>query len=121
LFSAPFRAGAFAILSLPPLDPSLGWDTSKLTFDGTIKVGPSVATNPTNILFSVSGNNLTLSWPQDHTGWTLLVQTNNLAAGVSVKLADWAPVPGSTSTNQVVIPLDATKRNEFYKLAYPYP
>ena len=32
---------------------------------------------------SVSGNNLVLSWPADHLGYRLLVQTNNLNKGVS--------------------------------------
>ena len=56
----------------------------------------SVNTNPTNITATVSGNILSLSWPADHTGWRLLVQTNNLASGISSNTNDWATVPGST-------------------------
>jgi len=121
LFSASARSGSFSGFSLPPLDTGLAWDTSKLGVDGTIKVTAGASNTPTNIAWSVSSGNLTLSWPLDHLGWTLLVQTNNLAGGVSTNHADWAPVVGSTTTNEVVIPLDTSKRTEFYRLAYPYP
>ncbi|MGH8022041.1 MAG: beta strand repeat-containing protein, partial [Limisphaerales bacterium] len=55
--------------------------------------------NPTNIVFSASGGNLTLSWPADHTGWQLQAQTNNLSVGLST---NWVNVSGTTGTNQVV-------------------
>jgi autotransporter-associated beta strand protein len=121
LFSAPTRGGSFSLLSMPPLDPTLSWDTSKLAVDGTIKVGSGISTTPTNITWSVSGGNLTLAWPADHLGWTLLVQTNNLALGISTNQADWGSVAGSTATNEFVIPIDLSKETEFYRLAYPYP
>jgi hypothetical protein len=89
--------------------------------DGTIKVGSGISTTPTNITWSVSGGNLTLAWPADHLGWTLLVQTNNLALGISTNQADWGSVAGATATNEFVIPIDLSKETEFYRLAYPYP
>lgn len=85
---------------------------------GVLSIVP-VATNPTNITFSISGNTLTLSWPADHTGWRLLVQTNNLQHGISTSAADWGEVPGSASVNRVDIPIDAAKPAEFYRLVYP--
>jgi autotransporter-associated beta strand protein len=74
---------------------------------------------PTNIITAVSGNTLTLAWPADHTGWRLLVQTNNLAAGISSNTNDWGAVSGSATTNQISILMDATKLTEFYRLVYP--
>jgi hypothetical protein len=67
----------------------------------------------------MSGNNLNLSWSADHIGWRLLVQTNNLAAGVSRNTNDWAAVAGLAATNQISIPIDRTKRAGFYRLIYP--
>jgi len=69
---------------------------------------------------SVSGNNLMLSWPADHLGYHLLVQTNNLNKGVSGNTSDWGPVPGTasvTATNIAIIKTGVT--NEYYKLTYP--
>jgi len=60
--------------------------------------------NPTNLVVSIgSGEQITLSWPMDHTGW--LLQSN------SVGLADsgaWANIAGST----------ATQTNVFYRMLY---
>jgi autotransporter-associated beta strand protein len=83
------------------------------------KTGPFVSTNPTNLTASVSSGSLNLSWPLDHTGWRLLVQTNNLAAGISSNPNDWATVPGANSANQISIPIGAAQTGEFYRLVYP--
>jgi hypothetical protein len=69
---------------------------------------------------SVSGNNLVLSWPADHLGYRLLVQTNNLNKGVSGNINDWTTVANSTaitSTNLAIIKAGVT--NVYYKLVYP--
>jgi hypothetical protein len=81
--------------------------------------GPSVgliSTTPVNIVSSVSGNTLTLSWPADHLGWKLQVQTNSLNVGLGT---NWITVPGSdavTSTNFTINPADGSV---FYRLTYP--
>jgi autotransporter-associated beta strand protein len=79
----------------------------------------TVATNSPTLTNVVSGGSLTLSWPADHIGWRLLVQTNNLTTGVSSNTNDWMTVAASAATNQAVIPIDATKPTEFYRLIYP--
>ncbi len=70
----------------------------------------------TNIVLSTSGGNLTLSWPSDHTGWRLQVQTNDLSAGLRT---NWFDVSGSITTNQVIIPIGQTNGSVFYRMAYP--
>ena len=65
------------------------------------------------------GTNLLLNWPADHTGWRLLVQTNNLPNGVSSNTNDWATVANSSNTNQVFVPIVITNRSEFYRIVYP--
>ena len=109
--------------------PGSGYGAMVLSSDSTIDAGfligltavptNSVNTNPTNIVASVSGNVLHLSWPADHTGWRLLVQTNHLAAGISANTNDWTTVPGSAGINQTNITMDPTKKTEFYRLTYP--
>lgn len=74
-----------------------------------------VNTSPTNIVFSASTGNLTLSWPLDHTGWTLQAQTNDLSVGLST---NWVDVPNSSATNQTTVPMDSTNGSVFYRLIY---
>jgi autotransporter-associated beta strand protein len=121
LFSGP-TTGSFATVNLPTTDhtgATYTW-TNRLTIDGTIRVLTSSAvgvnTNPTNITTSVSGNALTLSWPQSHVGWSLQVQTNSLAIGISTS---WYTVSGSAATNQVIYTIDANQGTVFFRLVYP--
>jgi autotransporter-associated beta strand protein len=84
--------------------------------NGVLSVVATMATNPTNITFSVSGNTLTLSWPADHQGWILQSQTNSLSTGLST---NWVDVTGSaaiTSTNITINPAEPTA---FYRLRTP--
>ena len=85
----------------------------------TIHAFEQQRTTPTNITTSVSGNVLTLTWPSDHTGWRLIMQTNNLAAGISSNPTDWMTVPGSDSVNTTNITMDPALPTEFYQLVYP--
>lgn len=100
--------------------------TAKLLYDGgsilssaaaniTVTNAATVATNPTNILATISGTNLVLSWPGDHTGWTLQAQTNSLATGLGT---NWVDVPGSTSVNAVTNVIIPTNGSVFYRLQY---
>ena len=76
----------------------------------------TVNPNPTNIVSTVSGSTLTLSWPLDHTGWRLVAQTNSLSTGIGT---NWVTVAGSTSTNSVQMTLDPSKGCVFYELVLP--
>lgn len=76
----------------------------------------SVNTTPTNIVLSATANQLTLTWPMDHTGWQLQAQTNSLSVGLST---NWVDVIGSTATNQIVIPVSPNNGSVFYRLVYP--
>lgn len=88
--------------------------TNKLAVDGTIAVLSVTSTTPTNITSSVSGSNLTLSWPSSHTGWTL--QSNVVSVTSS---SNWFPVSGSSSSNSVTFTINPAKSNVFYRLTYP--
>jgi autotransporter-associated beta strand protein len=84
--------------------------------NGTLKVVTTVNTNPTNITSSVSGNQLTLSWPADHTGWRLQVQTNAITVGLR---SNWVDVAGSTSVNTMNFTIDPANGSVFYRMVYP--
>jgi hypothetical protein len=72
------------------------------------------ATNLTRL--NLGGTNLTLSWPADHTGWRLESQTNTLTTGIGT---NWVPLAGSSSTNQVTVPITLTNGAVFYRILYP--
>lgn len=69
----------------------------------------SLVPAPLNLV--ASGNQLQLTWPTDHLGWHLEMQTNALDG------TNWIPIPGTTATNQMSIP--ATNGNAFFRLVYP--
>jgi hypothetical protein len=75
---------------------------------------PSLAA--TNITFQATANQLQLSWPPDHLGWHLQVQTNDPTAGLGT---NWTDLPDTTSTDQVFISLDPNNSSVFLRLAYP--
>ncbi len=114
----------FASVTLPATNPT---GTSNYMWQNNLSVNGSITLtngglpavvvnpNPTNILYSVSSGNLTLSWPADHTGWTLQAQTNSLAIGIS---NDWVNVPNSSATNEVVMPINPANGTVFFRLVY---
>jgi hypothetical protein len=65
------------------------------------------------MLFSVSANQLTLSWPSSYTGWTLQGQTNNPSVGITT---NWHDVPGSTATNEFIIPIGHANGSVFFRM-----
>ena len=74
-----------------------------------------VNTTPTNIVFSLTGNSLDLSWPADHIGWYLQMQTNAPTVGLS---RNWVTVPGSSTTNHIVLTINPANGSVFSRLVY---
>jgi hypothetical protein len=77
---------------------------------------PPPPTTPTTLSTVLAGNMLDLSWPSNYVGCQLQVQTNSPNAGLGT---NWVDVSGSSVTNNVAVPLDATKGSVFYRLVYP--
>ena len=92
------------------------WKVGQVYGDVVGYVVSTVNTSPTNIVSSVSGNQLTLSWPADHIGWKLQSQTNALSTGIT---ATWYDMAGSTATNQMTFTIDPANPTVFYRMIYP--
>jgi autotransporter-associated beta strand protein len=114
LFSATSFSGSFTATNLPALPAGLGWIFTPT--NGVLSVIQVTSPLPTNLVVTVAGGNLTLTWPADHLGWRLETQTNSLSTGLS---PNWFTVPGSTNTTTVSLPFNAANPAVFYRLAYP--
>ncbi len=82
----------------------------------TAVINSGIASNPTNLAWSVSSNSLNLAWPEDHVGWILQSQTNALAAGLG---SPWGDVTNSQFGNQAVIPLNPKNPAVYFRLRHP--
>lgn len=94
--------------------------TNMLSINGSIAAlsnAPPVATNSTNITFSISnGTNLSLSWPEDHLGWTLLTNRVGLTSS-----SNWFAFPNSAYfTNENLI-IEKTQSNVFFRMVLQVP
>ena len=115
LFTNAATRGAFAVTNLPSLTSGLGWSNS-LAINGRLTVIATVNTNPTNITAVVNGNQLTLNWPADHTGWHLQIQTNSLSSGLNT---NWVTLPGSDLVNSTNMTINPVNGAVFYRMVYP--
>jgi len=70
----------------------------------------------TNIVVSSTNNQITLSWPADHTGWQL--QSNSV--GITAT-GSWFLVPGSTATNKIIITPSAPQQSVYYRMVFQQP
>jgi autotransporter-associated beta strand protein len=93
-----------------------GGNTPRLAGTGSLLVASPIATNPTNLTFTVTGGSLDLSWPADHLGWFLQAQTNALTVGIS---NNWVDVPGSSGMTATNIPISPAAPAAFFRLRSP--
>lgn len=70
------------------------------------------ASNPTNLLWRLSGGTMSLSWPADHLGWILQSKGNLLST-------NWVSVPGSSSVTATNLPVNPAQPVQFYRLCHP--
>lgn len=109
-------------------DVPLSWNGNTLALIVTNAYGTNISLvslivtnavnlNSSNMTYSVSGGQLTLSWPSNQVGWTLQGQTNTPGTGLTT---NWVDVPASTSTNEVVIPMSPANGSVFYRLRHAH-
>ena len=111
LFNKPLVNGG----ALTVTGAGVNW-TNRLAVDGSIAVLPTMATTRTNLTLVNNGTNMVVSWPADHIGWHLQVQTNAPGAGLGT---NWWTVPGSNLTNDFTIPIGRTNGSVFWRLVLP--
>lgn len=76
----------------------------------------TVSTVSPNLGIANSSGQLHLSWPPDHIGWHLEVQTNSADFGLGT---NWFIVPGSEITNEIPWPPATNIGSSYFRLVYP--
>lgn len=77
---------------------------------------PTFNPNPPLLTGVRSGTDLLLSWPTDHIGWSLQVQTNSINVGIS---NNWHTIQGSSTVNTWTLPIDPANGCVFCRLLSP--
>jgi hypothetical protein len=77
---------------------------------------PVISLAPVKVIAAVSSNTLGLSWPADHLGWHLQVQTNAPGRGLTT---NWLTVPGSDLVTSTNIAMNPASGAGFFRLVYP--
>jgi hypothetical protein len=75
-----------------------------------------ISQTPPRLGFGINAGQLQFTWPQDHTGWSLQMQTNPPAVGIGT---GWVTLSASSLTNQLAAPVNPAAGSVFYRLAYP--
>jgi hypothetical protein len=72
-----------------------------------------VLTSP-QIIYSMAGNQLSLSWPTNYIGWLLQSNSVSLTAG-----NNWYTVPGTGGTNGFQVTIQPNLTDVFYRIVSP--
>ncbi|MEI6078079.1 MAG: autotransporter-associated beta strand repeat-containing protein [Verrucomicrobiota bacterium] len=115
LYGCNSASGTFANIIPAAPGAGLAWNTRTLA-NGVLSVATAVNTNSPVLTSAFSGNSLTLSWPADHIGWRLQVQTNSLESGLG---GTWVEVPAAASQSSIILPVGNASGAVFYRLIYP--
>ena len=114
LFSASGYSGSFASVVSQTPGQFVTWSINT-PGNGQVRVASVTSSTIPKLTNSVSGGNLTLTWPAANTGWTLQAQTNSLAVGLG---NNWVNVTGSSLVNTESITINPANGAVFYRLVY---
>lgn len=70
----------------------------------------------TTMFSPLANGQMQLAWPQDHLGWRLQIQTNNLTGGLGT---NWTTLPNSTNVIATNIVINPTDGSVFFRMIYP--
>jgi autotransporter-associated beta strand protein len=112
IFSLPVTGGG----AMPIVSPGFTVNNN-LAVDGSVTIA-SVAPYPPSITESVSGNQLTLTWPAAWTGGVHLQGQTNSYATNGLR-TNWVNIAGSDLVNSFVTTISKTNGSVFYRLQIP--
>jgi fibronectin-binding autotransporter adhesin len=115
--AAGTAAGNFSSIIIQPTTGATNAVFNPATGVLTINGNSSIPTTPTNLIFTIAGGNVNLSWPGNYLGWSLQVQTNSLGTNWIIG-TNWITIPGSEGVTVMNFPIDTTVGAVFYRLHY---
>ena len=98
------------------LTAQVPFNTTNVTVSPVAGITVVPSTNRPSLAFAIANGALQVSWPADHTGWSLQAQTNPPGVGLGT---NWATVFNSNSTNQMMLPIVPANGSVFYRMSYP--
>lgn len=109
-------SGSQPTLGSVPTGYNCAINTSTAGQVNLIVTASSPSLTPPNLNFHLSGSQLQLSWPLDHLGWQLQIQTNSLKAGLG---SNWVTLPASSNVVSTNILINPANGSVFLRLVYP--
>jgi hypothetical protein len=109
LTTAPTNVGSYTVIGTINNTNYKGSATNTLVINSAVVTPPLIAS-------SVSGNQMTLSWPTNYTGWWLQAQTNSLEVGL---WTNWVDLASSTATNTIKFTIDPKQPVVLFRLRQP--
>ncbi|HLP78168.1 MAG TPA: MBG domain-containing protein, partial [Candidatus Paceibacterota bacterium] len=106
--NAPTNIGSYTVVGTVSDANYVGGATN------TLVIGPSLA--PPNIVTTILSGQLQISWPPDHLGWRLQIQTNTLSSGLGT---NWVTVPDSETVTATNLVISLANGGVFLRLVYP--
>ena len=113
IFAALTATGNFNAITPAP-GTGLAWAFNPATGMLSVVNASTVATNPTNLIYQVTGKTLTLTWPGDHLGW--FIQSNSVSL---LSPSQWYDIAGSDSATNLVITIDPAQKDVFFRMRKP--
>jgi alpha-L-rhamnosidase len=93
---------------------TLGGDNTMFLDNVRITLAPSLT--PVELGWQWAGGQLQLSWPADHLGWRVEMQTNAPGVGLGT---NWISLPGAEITNAITLQPGTVGGSLFLRLVYP--
>jgi alpha-L-rhamnosidase len=91
-------------------------DGDNTVFLDNVRITLAPSLTPVELGWQWAGGQLLLSWPADHLGWRVEMQTNAPGVGLGT---NWITLPGSESTNAIAFQPGTVNGSLFLRLAYP--
>jgi hypothetical protein len=112
-YSTTFTAAATGTNLLAFVGTDLNGGDNTIFLDN-VRLALDPALTPPQLNCQAAEGQIQISWPPDHTGWTLQMQTNSATVGLGT---NWTTISGSDAASALVLPVNHSGA-AFFRLIY---